>query len=90
MYSKLPGWRLRNPRKRSLLFWLCWVFTAAFGLSLVSVGRLLAAAASLAAEHRLQRAGSVVVAHGLSRPAACGIFSDQGSNPCPLRWQADS
>ena len=20
---------------------------------------------------------------------ACGIFSDQGSNPCPLHWQAD-
>ena len=35
-------------------------------------------------------AGSVVVAHGLSRSAACGIFPDQGSNPCPLHWQADS
>ena len=35
-------------------------------------------------------AGSVVVAHGPSRSAACGIFSDQGSNPCPLHWQADS
>ena len=21
---------------------------------------------------------------------ACGIFPDQGSNPCPLHWQADS
>ena len=20
---------------------------------------------------------------------ACGIFPDQGSNPCPLHWQAD-
>ena len=37
-----------------------------------------------------RRAGSVVVAHGLSCPAACGIFPDQGSNPCPLHWQADS
>ena len=36
------------------------------------------------------RAGSVVVAHGLSCSAACGIFPDQGSNPCPLHWQADS
>ena len=35
-------------------------------------------------------AGSVVVVHGLSCSAACGIFSDQGSNPCPLHWQADS
>ena len=37
-----------------------------------------------------RRAGSVVVAHGLSRSTACGIFPDQGSNPCPLHWQADS
>ena len=37
-----------------------------------------------------RRAGSVVVAHGPSCSAACGILPDQGSNPCPLRWQADS
>ena len=35
-------------------------------------------------------AGSVIVAHGPSCSAACGIFWDQGSNPCPLHWQADS
>ena len=35
-------------------------------------------------------AGSVVVAHGPSCSMACGIFPDQGSNPCPLHWQADS
>ena len=35
-------------------------------------------------------AGSVFVAHGPSCSAACGIFPDQGSNPCPLHWQADS
>ena len=35
-------------------------------------------------------AHSVVVAHGLSCSAACGIFPDQGSNLCPLHWQADS
>ena len=34
--------------------------------------------------------GSVVVAHGPSCSAACGIFPDWGSNPCPLHWQADS
>ena len=34
--------------------------------------------------------GSVVVVHGLSCSATCGIFPDQGSNPCPLHWQADS
>ena len=33
---------------------------------------------------------SVVVAHELSCSAACGIFLDQGSNPCPLHWQAFS
>ena len=37
-----------------------------------------------------RRAGSVIVAHGPSCSAACGIFPDQGSNPCPLLWQADS
>ena len=37
-----------------------------------------------------RRAGSVVVAHGPSCSVACGIFPDQGSNPCPLHWQAES
>ena len=37
-----------------------------------------------------RRAGSVVVAHGPSCSAACGILPDQGSNPCPLHQQADS
>ena len=35
-------------------------------------------------------AGSAIVAHGPSCSAVCGIFPDQGSNPCPLHWQADS
>ena len=35
-------------------------------------------------------AGSVVVAHGPSCSAACGIFPDQGPNPCCPHWQADS
>ena len=37
-----------------------------------------------------RRAGSVIVAHGPSCSAACGIFPDQGSNPCPPHWQTDS
>ena len=37
-----------------------------------------------------RHAGSVVVAHGPSCSTACEIFPDQGSNPCPLHWQADS
>ena len=34
--------------------------------------------------------GSVVVAHGLSCSAACGIFPDQGLNPHLLHWQVGS
>ena len=34
--------------------------------------------------------GSVVAAHRLSCPAACGFFPDQEWNPCPLNWQMDS
>ena len=30
------------------------------------------------------------MAHGPSCSVACGIFPDQGSNPCLLHWQADS
>ena len=34
-----------------------------------------------------RHAGSVVVAHGPICSAACGIFPDQGLNPCPLHWE---
>ena len=34
--------------------------------------------------------GSVIVMHGLSCFAACGIFLDHGSNPCHLHLQVDS
>ena len=30
------------------------------------------------------------VGHGLSCPAACGIFLEQDSSPSPSHWQADS
>ena len=51
---------------------------------------LLIALASLVAEQIPGLQGSVVVVHGLSCPAACAIFLDQGLNQCPLHWQADS
>ncbi|XP_060015505.1 protein arginine N-methyltransferase 3 isoform X4 [Lagenorhynchus albirostris] len=35
-------------------------------------------------------AGSAAMAHGPSHSAACGIFLDRGTNPCPLHRQADS
>ena len=50
----------------------------------------LGARASVVAARRLQSAGSVVVAHGLSCSVACGIFPDQVLNPCPKNWQVDS
>ena len=52
--------------------------------------RALGVRPSVVVARGLQSAGSVVVAHGLSCSAACGIFPDQGSNPCPLHQQADS
>ena len=58
--------------------------------ALVVVCGLLIAVASIAETPRLASAGSVVVACGLSCSETCRIFQDQGSNPCPLRWQADS
>ena len=33
---------------------------------------------------------SVVVGHGLSNSAACGIFPDQRWNPRPMHWQVES
>ena len=30
------------------------------------------------------------MALGLELPEACGIFPDQGSNPCTLHWQVDA
>ena len=62
------------------------------GLLFVAVCRLFMVVASLVAEHGLYLGAwaSVVVAHRLSYPTACGIFLDKGSNPCPLHWQVDS
>ena len=82
-----------------IYFWLCWVFVAARRLSLVAVS-----GAALCSGERASHCGgfsccrawalglraSVVVARGLSCSTACGIFLDQGSNPCPLHWQVDS
>ena len=81
------------------LFRLCWVFVSVRGLSLVeaSGGHSSSRCARLSLSRPLllwsagsRRAGSAVVAHGPSCSAACGIFPDQGLNPCPLHWQADS
>ena len=65
-------------------FWLHWVFVAVRGLSLVAVPGLLIAEPGLWVQGL-----TVIVAQRLNSPAAGGILPDQGSNPCPLRWQAD-
>ena len=82
-----------------IYFWLCWVFFSVRGFSLVvasgghsslrCTGPLLSRPLLLRSTGS-RRAGSVVVAHRPSCSAACGIFPDWGSNPCPLHWQADS
>ena len=56
----------------------------------IAVHGPLTIAASLVGSTGSRRAGSVIMAHGLSCSVACGILPDQGSNPCPLHWQADS
>ena len=81
-----------------IYFWLCWVLVSVRGLSLVvaSGGYASSRCMGLSLSRPLllrstgsRRAGSVVVAQGPSCSTACGIFPDQGSNPCPLHWQAD-
>ena len=82
-----------------IYLWLCWVFVSVRGLSLVeaSGGHSSSRCVGLSLSRPLllrstgsRRAGSVVVAHWPSCSAVCGTFPDQGSNPCPLHWQADS
>ena len=82
-----------------IYLWLCWVFLSVRGLSLVAAsgGHSSSPCAGLSLSRPLllrstgsRCAGSVVVAHGPRCSMACGIFPDQGSNPCPLHWQADS
>ena len=57
--------------------------------SLVVEHRLQGERASVVVAPRLWSTGSAVV-HGLRCSMACGIFPDQGLNPCLLHWQADS
>ena len=82
-----------------IYLWLCWVFVSARGPSPVAAsgGHSSSRCEGLSLSQPLllrstgsRRAGSVFVAHGPSCSAACGILPDQGSNPCPLHWQADS
>lgn len=52
---------------------------------------LLQSAGSRALRLReLKPGGSIVVVYRLSCLATCGVFLDQGSDLCPLHWQANS
>ena len=82
-----------------IYLWLCWVFVPVRGLSLAAAsgGHSSSRCAGLSPQRPLplqstgsRRAGSATVAHGPSRSVACRILPDQGSNPHPLHWQADS
>ena len=82
-----------------IYLWLCWVFVSVRGLSLVAASgdHSSSRCAGLSPSRPLllrstgsRRAGSAIVAHGPRCSVACGIVPDQGSNPCPLHWQADS
>ena len=82
-----------------IYFWLCWVFASVRWPSPVvaSGGHSSPQCAGPSPSRPLllrstgsRRAGPAIVAHGPSCSAACGILPDQGPNPCPLHWQADS
>ena len=82
-----------------IYLWLCWVLVSVRVLSPVvaSGGHSSSWCTGLSPSRPLlwwstgsRHAGSLIVAHGPSCSAACGIFPDQGLNPCPLHWQADS
>ena len=60
------------------------------GPPFIAVHGPLTIAASLVVEHRLQTRRLSNCGSRAQRSAACGIFPDEGSNPCPLHWQADS
>ena len=75
-----------------LYLWLSWVFVSVQGLSpaAASGGHSSLRCTGLSPSRPpllwstgSRRAGSVIVAHGPSFSAACGILPDQGSNPCP-------
>ena len=85
------------------IFFLCFHFTSYFfpvGGSeslLLPVGSLYLRCVgfslrgfSCCGARALGRMRSGAVVHGLSHSTACGLFPEQGLNPCPRHWQVDS
>ena len=56
----------------------------------IAVRGPLTMAASFVAEHGLQTRRLSNCGSRAQSSTACGILTDQGSNPCALHWQADS
>ena len=80
-------------------FWLHWIFFALPGLSLVAASEGYSSfrcmgfslgGISCCKAQSLDARALVVVRQRLSCSVTCGIFLDQGLNPGPLHWQADS
>ena len=65
----------------------CWGFSCCRARALGPLASVLVVPGLYAA---LQSTGSAIVVDGFSCSVACGIFPDQGWNPCLLHWQADS
>ena len=69
---------------------------APFPCTLAAEHRLERAQPSVLVAHGLRSCGSQALEHRLNScgtwvlSAACGIFSDQGWNPCLTHWQVDS
>ena len=76
-------WALSSCGKRGLLF------VAMCGCSLRRLLLLWGAGSRHQGLQQLQHVGSAAV-HRLSCSEACGIFPDQGLNPCLLHWQVIS
>ena len=74
------------------LLWCSWTFSSCGEQGLLSSGRAQASHCSgfSCCGAWGPETGSAVVTQGLSCLSACGIFLDQGLNPCPLHWQVDS
>ena len=94
-YLWLPGsslvhaWTFSSCSEQSLLF-SCSVWAPHRSGFSCCKAQTLGAQISVGTHVGLQSAGSLVVAHSLSYPMACGIFLDQGSNQCPLHRKVDA
>ena len=67
-----------------------WLWCEGFSLQWLLLLWITGMWASRVSALGLQSLGSLIVAHELSCPKACGIFLHQGLDQCPLHCKADS